>query len=159
LEKGLHQKILFGKKEGEELYCSIEGSASVATVSDSFTATFDKKLDDWREKKLLVFNRFDTEQVRIKSGVNELVFQKGAEEKWSQTVPVKGEIDAEKMQDVLEKLETAEISKYGTESSIASPPAMEIFLSLKDWQDKTTKKHLAFGTVQDNQQQVKNDDY
>jgi hypothetical protein len=159
LEKGLHQKIIFGKKEGEELYCRVEGNPSIATVTDSFTTTFDKKLEDWREKKLVVFNRFDTDEARIKSDGKEYVFQKGAEEKWNQTSPVKGEVDAEKVQDLLEKLETVEIAKYGTESSVSTPGAMEVVLSLKDWQDKVTKKHLTFGPVKDNLQQVKNDDY
>jgi len=45
------------------------------------------------------------------------------------------------------------------EPALPSPPAGEVFLTKKDWKEKTTKKHLAFGPIAENLQQVKNDDY
>jgi hypothetical protein len=158
LEKGLEQKIVFGKKEGNSIYCRLEGTGTTATLSDSFSPIFGKKLEDWREKKLVTFNRFDAEDVRIKSGSQEYFFRKGKEDKWNEERPAKGEIDAEKFQDLLEKLESAEIEKYGDQQNLDSPN-LEIFINLKDWQNKTTKKHLVFGKVEGNQQQVRNDDY
>lgn len=158
LEKGLRQKIIFGKKDGDKIYSRIEGSGTVATVNDSFSTIFAKKLDDWREKKLIVFNRFDAEDFRIKVGGKDYHFKKGKEEKWSQESPAKGEVDEEKVQELMEKLETAEIARFGEKPSIQNP-TMEIFINLKDWQNKITKKHLVFGTVENNQQEVRNDDY
>ena len=159
LEKGLQQKILFGGKEGDQIYCRVEGSSSIAKVSDSFTAYIDKKLDDWREKKLLVFNRFDAEEVRVKTADKEYILKKGKEEKWSQESPQKGELESDKVQDILEKLESAEISTYSDKPNLAIPPVLEVSLTLKDWQDKVSKKHLAFGAVHENLQAVKNDAY
>ena len=37
--------------------------------------------------------------------------------------------------------------------------ALEAWLTLKDWQNSVTKKHLAFGAVEGNLQAVRNDDY
>jgi hypothetical protein len=73
--------------------------------------------------------------------------------------PQKGEVENEKVQNILEKLEVAEISKYGEQSNLGTVPSLEVFLALKDWQEKVTKKHLAFGSVNENLQSVKNADY
>lgn len=158
-EKGLQQKILFGNKEAESVYCLIEGSNVVALVTDSISSMVNKKPEEWREKKLAVFNRFDAEEVKFHALGKDWIFTKGKEENWNEQSPVKAEIESEKFQDVLEKLETAEISSYGTQTALSSPASLEFTASFKDWQDKASKKHLVFGAVKDNLQEVKNDDY
>ena len=158
LEKGLRQKLDFGKT-GEETYCRIEGNPAIAAVGDTLNATFEKKLEDWREKKVLAFNRFDVEEFRVKIGGKEYAFKKGESDKWNQLSPAKGEIEYDQIQSVLEKVESAEISKYGEQTALTAPPSAEISLTMKDWQEKTTKKHLSFGPVEQNLQQIKNDDY
>jgi hypothetical protein len=159
-EKGLQQKVLFGNKEGDQIYCLVEGGSTVALVSDSFSTFFSKRIEDWRERKLLIFNRFDAEEVRIHAQGKDYSFKKaGKEEKWTLESPVKKGIDSEKMQDLLEKLETAEISKYGDKPALDGAPSLEFSATMKDWQDKVTKKHLVFGAAKDNLQEVKNDDY
>lgn len=159
LEKGLQQKIIFGNKDSAQIYSRVEGTPGIAKVSDSFSDTFNKKLEDWREKKLLLFNRFDTEQLKLTTGNQTYVFTKNKEEKWSEQSPQKGEVETDKIQDVLEKLENAEISKYEDRATLEGTPSMDIYLSMRDWQEKLTNKHLAFGALQENQQAVKNDDY
>ncbi len=159
LEKGLHQKIEFGSKQGEQRYCRVEGTTGIAKVTDSLSNLFEKKLEDWREKKLVVFNRFDVTDFRIQTKSGNYTFKKGKEDKWTQESPAKGEVENEKLQDLMEKLETAEISKYGDSTKLEGAPVMEVFLTQTDWQDKTTRKHLAFGEIKENQQAVKNDDY
>jgi hypothetical protein len=159
LEKGLKQKIDFGNKVGDAIYVNVIGSPSLAMVQDSFTTFFDKNLDDWREKKLLVFNRFDVEDVRIKHNGVEYAIRKTGQDQWNMSSPNKGPVDEAKVQSLLEKLETAEIEKYGDQKSLDSQPELEMFLSSKDWQNATTKRHLAFGKVSGEQQAVKNDAY
>jgi Domain of unknown function (DUF4340) len=159
LDKGLQQKILFGNKDNGQIYCEVEGNPGVAKVSDSFSDIFNKKGDEWREKKLLIFNRFDAEQIRVKSGNQQYAFTKNKEEKWSEQSPQKGDVDTDKIQEVLEKLENAEISKYGDKTSLTVPPSLEISLTMRDWQEKITNKHLAFGPAEGTDQSVKNDDY
>jgi hypothetical protein len=159
LEKGLKQKIDFGNKIGEQIYVSIVGSPSLALVQDSFTTFFDKKLDDWREKKLIVFNRFDVEDVRIKHQGVEYSIRKTGQDNWNMNSPFKGPVKDEKVQGLLEKLETAEIEKYGDQKSLDSPAELEIFLVSKDWQNVQTRRHLQFGKVTGEQQSVKNDAY
>jgi hypothetical protein len=158
LEKGLRQKLDFGKTE-QETYCRIEGNPAIAAVGDTLNATFEKKLEDWREKKVLAFNRFDVEELRAKIAGKEFVLKKGESDKWNQLSPAKGEVEYDKIQSVLEKIESAEISKYAEQTALTAPHSAEIFLTMKDWQEKTTKKHLSFGPVEQNLQQVKNDDY
>lgn len=159
LEKGLHQKITFGNKAASDIYCMVEGSPVVAKVNDAFSSEFDKPLESWREKKLLVFNRFDVEELRVKSEGKEYAFNKGKEEKWSQESPAKGEVADDKVQGIMEKLENAEIDHYGDAAALAGAPGLEVWLTLKDWQNNVTKKHLSFGAVEGNLQAVKNDDY
>jgi hypothetical protein len=158
LEKGLHQKFLFGKASGET-YFRIDGNPMIAAVGDSLNETIDQKLEDWREKKVLVFNRFDAHEVRIQLNGKMYAFQKAETDKWNQLSPAKGEVEYDQMQTVLEKIETAEISKYGEEPKLPSSPVAEVFLTMKDWEEKVTKEHLAFGPVADELQPVKNDDY
>lgn len=159
LEKGLRQKISFGSKDGSDIYCSVEGNPAVAKVNDAFTAAFDKPLGDWREKKMVVFNRFDVEELRIKSEGKEYLFKKGKEEKWTQESPAKGDVEEDKVQGLMEKLENAEIDHYGDAASLTGAPVMEVWLTLKDWQNTLTKKHVAFGATDGNLQSIKNDDY
>jgi hypothetical protein len=158
LEKGLRQKLDFGKTE-QETYCRIEGNPAIAAVGDTLNATFEKKLEDWREKKVLAFNRFDVEEFRAKIAGKEYVFKKGESDKWNQLSPSKGEVEYDQIQSVLEKVESAEISKYGEQTALTATPSAEIFITMKDWQEKTTKKHLSFGALEGNLQQIKNEDY
>lgn len=159
LGKGLQQKILFGNKDNGQIYCRVEGNPGIAKVSDSFSDIFNKKMEDWREKKLVIFNRFDADQVRIKSGNQLYSFTKNKEEKWAEQSPQKGEIETDKLQELLEKLESAEITKYGDRPSLEGAPTLEIFLNMRDWQEKVSTKHLAFGSIQNSLLTVKNDDY
>jgi hypothetical protein len=159
LEKGLKQKIDFGNKVGDAIYVNVIGSPSLAMVQDSFTTFFDKNLDDWREKKLLVFNRFDVEDIRIKHNGVEYAIRKSGQDKWNMSSPNKGPVDDAKVQSLLEKLETAEIEKYGDQKTLDSPPELEVFLASKDWQNAVTKRHLAFGKLNGEQQAVTNDAY
>src|SRR5262249_35115000 len=152
------QKINFGKKESDQIYAQVEGG-SIASVADAFSTYFDKKLEDWREKKLIIFNRFDSNELLMKSGGKEYHLKKGTEDKWTEESPAKGEVDGEKVQNLLENLETAEIAKYADKPGITGAAPLEIVVSLKDWQDKVTKKHLVFGQVEANQQLIQNDDY
>lgn len=158
-EKGLQQKIFIGKDQNNQYFCRVEGNPSIAAIDDSLATFFDKKLEDWREKKVVVFNRFDAEEVRVKSVDKEYLFRKGKEEKWMEESPVKGEIDGEKVLGLLEQLENAEITKYGDQLELDGAPVMEVFITLKDWQDKVTTKHLSFGAPQEDLQPVKNTDY
>lgn len=159
LEKGLKQKIDFGNKLGEQIYVRVEGNPSLALVSDSFSTFFGKKLDEWREKKLIVFNRFDVEDIRIKQQGVEYALRKAKEDSWNMNSPAKGPVDAEKVQGLLEKLEQAEIEKYGDQKTLSGSPVLEIFLGSKDWQNVEMRRHLAFGAVSGEQEPVKNDAY
>lgn len=159
LDKGLMQKVQFGNKQADQIYCRVEGNPSLALVQDSFSPFFEKDLDGWREKKLVVFNRFDVEEMRIKSAGKEYVFKKGEEEKWRIEGPEKGEVDAEKVQALMEKLEMADILKYGEKASLESAPVLEISMTAKDWQNVITKRNLRFGPVAGEQQPVQNDSY
>lgn len=158
LEKGLRQRFNIGKTE-EETYCRVEGSPTIATIGDTLDSSLEKKMEDWREKKVLVFNRFDTEELTAKIGGTQYSFKKGESDKWAQLSPAKGEVEYDQIQAVLEKIETADIVKYGDQPGLPGPAAAEISITLKDWQDKITKKHLAFGTVTEDAQPVKNDDF
>ena len=159
LEKGLKQKIDFGNKIGDQIYVNVTGSSSLAMVQDSFSTFFDKKLDDWREKKLIIFNRFDVEDIRIKHQGVEYSMRKIGQDSWNMNSPFKGPVKDEKVQSLLEKLETAEIEKYGEQKSLDTQPDLEVFLVAKDWQNVQTRRHLAFGKVTGEQQPVKNDAY
>ncbi|HEY7161856.1 MAG TPA: DUF4340 domain-containing protein, partial [Acidobacteriota bacterium] len=159
LEKGLKQKIDFGNKVGEQIYVHVEGNPSLAMVSDSFSTFFSKKVDDWREKKLVVFNRFDVENVRIKQKNVQYDFSKGKEDSWTMNSPEKGPVDADKVQAVLEKLELAEIDKFGDQKSLAAEPVLQVDLSSKDYQGVQSRRSLAFGPKEGDQQPVKNDSY
>ncbi len=149
----------FGNKDGDQIYCRVEGNSGIAKVSDSFSSTFAKNLEDWREKKLVIFNRFDTEKVRIIAAGKDYQLSKNKEENWSEQSPDKGEIDTDKIQDLLEKLENAEINKYTETAALEGPGSLEVFLSMRDWQDKVTTRHINFGKVDGNTQSAKNDDY
>jgi Domain of unknown function (DUF4340) len=158
-EKGLQQKILFGKDQNAQYFCQVEGSPSIAAIDSSLSTYFEKKMDDWRQKKVAAFNRFDAEELRVKSADKEYRFKKGKEEKWTEESAAKGEVEGEKLLGLLEQLENAEVSKYGDQSNIEGTPVLEVFINLKDWQDKTTTKHLIFGTPQGDVQPIKNADY
>ena len=159
LEKGLKQKIDFGNKVGEQIYVRVEGNPSLAMVSDSFSTFFNKKVDDWREKKLVVFNRFDVENVRIKEKTVQYDFSRAKEDSWTMNSPEKGPVDTDKVQAVLEKLELAEIDKFGDEKSLTGEPVLQVDLSSKDWQGAQSHRILTFGPVAGDQQPVKNDAY
>jgi Domain of unknown function (DUF4340) len=158
-EKGLEQKIAFGKDQNNQYFCRVEGNPSISAIDSSLSTYFDKKLDDWREKKVVVMNRFDAQELKVKIADKEYLFKKGKEEKWNEESPAKGELDGDKVLSVLEQLENAEINKYGDKPNIDDAPVMEVFVTLKDWQDKIAMKHLSFGAPEGDLQPIKNADY
>jgi hypothetical protein len=158
-EKGLQQKIAFGKDQNNQYFCRVEGNPSISQIDTSLSTYFDKKLDDWREKKMVVMNRFDAQELKVKIGDKDYLFKKGKEEKWTEESPAKGELDGDKVLAVLEQLENTEITKYGDKPNIDGSPVMDVSITLKDWQDKITTKHLTFGTPQGDLQPIKNADY
>jgi hypothetical protein len=108
---------------------------------------------------MLVFNRFDAEELRVKIDGKEYSFKKGESDKWLQLSPAKGEVEYDQIQSVLEKIESAEIVKYGDQPNLPGAAVAELFITQKDWQDKLTKKHLAIGSATADTAPVKNDDY
>ncbi len=158
-EKGLQQKMYFGKDQNGQYFCRVEGNPSIAAIDSSLSTYFEKKLEDWREKKIIVFNRFDAEELQVRTAGKEYLFKKGKEEKWMQESPAKGELDGEKVLSLLEQLENAEISRYGESLSINETPAMEVTIHLKDWQDKVTTRRLVFYPELGDVQPIKNADY
>jgi len=77
-------KILLGKDTpvGYNSYLQIEGSKKVVIVSKSLKNTFDKKISDLRNKKILSLAQHEVNEVEINTPKENIVFKKEKNDTW-----------------------------------------------------------------------------
>jgi hypothetical protein len=113
--------LLFGSDDftGNQVYVQLQGSPDIYLTSDYLFNSADKELKDWRNKKVLTFDRNQVQNIEItrteRPRPSEQIKLKKQGEKWLLEQPIQEAADEGAVSSLLSTLESAEAQKFVTE--------------------------------------------
>ncbi|HEK85098.1 MAG TPA: DUF4340 domain-containing protein [Candidatus Aminicenantes bacterium] len=155
-------------KKGEKLIASSSLSKKIIEIDNQILTDLNKKIDDWREKKVANFNSWEVTSISIKrvnqiiAANKEKVTEKGKEEeKWQlQAEGNKKELaDESKIESVLRKLEYLEASGFIDQPTNLSDygldkPEIEIIIKSQPQDQEAQEIRLLLGKDDKTKKQV-----
>lgn len=110
-KNGKSQEILFGDDvpAGSLVYARLENSPKVYTVSSSVKTSFDKSLNDLRDKRLLTFDSNQLSRIELISGKSDVEFGKNNNNEWQILKPQPYRADSFQVEELLRKLTDAKM--------------------------------------------------
>ncbi len=108
---GTVNKVLFGSDtpSGSDSYARLESKPAVYTVISSTKSTFDKSVNDLRDKRLLPFNQDKLTAVSVTSKGPSFEFGKNGQSEWQITKPKPMRADTSQVDDLVRKLKDAKM--------------------------------------------------
>ena len=111
-------RLLVGDKSpvGSNAYAMREGDSEVLLLSTNLAKQFDKKLLDFRQKKIFTFQRDDVERVRVFHGTDlafDLVREEGT---WRLSNPIQARASEEGVNKILNKLTGLRVQSFDAEA-------------------------------------------
>jgi hypothetical protein len=118
LKGGKTTKLLLGSDTpaGTGLYAKLEGDPKVYTVPSFTKASFDKTVNDLRDKRLLTFNQDKLTAVSITGNGPTYEFGKNAQGDWQITKPKPMRADSLQVDDLVRKLKDAKMDLTSAKS-------------------------------------------
>ena len=154
-----NQEIIFSlHKKDETVYVTTSISTKIVTAEAQVLTDIEKKVEDLREKQVLVFNSWEASKVSVKKGDLALTVGKDKDNKWLFEGAAKEEADGSRVETFIRKIESleavefidspADLQTYG----LAQPQA-EIAVWTKDG-EKEKEFRLLVGTEDPEKKQV-----
>ncbi|MEP6715962.1 MAG: DUF4340 domain-containing protein [Terriglobia bacterium] len=108
---GAVTKLLLGgdTPSGSDTYARVDGKAPVYTIASSTKATFDKSVNDLRDKRLLPFNQDKVTAISVTSKGPAFEFGKNGQGEWQITKPKPMRADSIQVDDFVRKLKEAKM--------------------------------------------------
>ncbi len=115
-------QLLVGAKSpvGYNCYAMIEGEKNVVLASTDLGTQFDKKLYDFREKKLFEFKREDVERIAVEKQGGKLFEVEKKGERWDMVFPFKARVSETELNKILNKLTGLRADTFEDEDSTHS---------------------------------------
>jgi hypothetical protein len=108
-----NQEIVFSlHKQDDTVYATNSLTSKIVAAEGQVLTDLEKKPDDLREKRVLVFNSWEADKVHLKKGGLELTVSKDADNKWSFEGPAKEEADGSKVETFVRKVESLEAAAF-----------------------------------------------
>jgi len=113
---GKTQDILFGDDvpTGSSVYARVNSSPKVYTVFSSTKSSFDKSLNDLRDKRLLTFDSNQLTNIDLTSGKSNIEFGKNNQNEWQIVKPQPYRADNFQVEELLRKLTDAKMDLSGS---------------------------------------------
>ncbi|RPI26145.1 MAG: DUF4340 domain-containing protein [Acidobacteria bacterium] len=108
--------VLLGADDftGNQVYVQLQGKPDVYLTSDFLFTSADKELKDWRNRKVLLFDRNQAQNIEINRGSDQIKLKKQGE-KWVLEQPIQETADEGAVNSLLSTLESAEAQKFVSE--------------------------------------------
>jgi Domain of unknown function (DUF4340) len=121
LKGGAVDKVLFGSDtpSGSDTYVKVDGKPSVYTVFSSTKSSFDKSVNDLRDKRLVPFDSDKVTAVTVTTKGQPFTFGKNAQGEWQITKPSPMRADISGVDDLVRKLKDAKMDTAGDEKKAA----------------------------------------
>lgn len=122
---GKTQSILFGDDvpTGSLVYASVNSSPKVYTVFSSTKSSFDKSLNDLRDKRLLTFDSNNLTSIQLISGKTDIEFGKNNQNEWQIVKPQPYRADNFQVEELLRQLTDAKMDLSGSADDIKKTDA------------------------------------
>ncbi|MEE8348622.1 MAG: DUF4340 domain-containing protein [Acidobacteriota bacterium] len=114
LEAGPEQKtLLIGNDDfsGNSMYVHLEGGSTVFLTSRNLSASLDKELFEWRDKKILAFDRPQVQAIELNNDEGTIRLKRYDEE-WFMESPLQERADQGKVTGLLSTVEFAEVQEF-----------------------------------------------
>lgn len=110
-KNGKTEKLLFGDDvpTGSSVYAQVAGARKVYAVSSSLKSSFNKDLNDLRDKRLLTFDSANVSRVELTSAKSDIEFGKVNQTDWQILKPQPFRADSFQVEDILRKLADAKM--------------------------------------------------
>jgi hypothetical protein len=110
-KSGKTDKLLFGDDvpTGSSVYAQVAGDKKVYLVSSSLKSSFNKELNDLRDKRLLTFDSTQVSRVELVSPKSDIEFGKVNQTDWQIVKPAPYRADSFQVEDILRKLSDAKM--------------------------------------------------
>jgi hypothetical protein len=158
-----NQEIVFSlHKQDDTVYATTSLSTKIITAEDRVLADIEKKVEDLREKQVVVFNSWEARRLRIKKGDLSLVVAKDEDGKWHFDDASKEEADRSKVETFIRKVESLEASEFIDSPAdlrtygLAEPQAEVTVWIKEDEKDKDYTILVGETNAEKNQAVVKN---
>lgn len=99
-------------KKDDSVYATSSASPKIIRVADSILSDLEKEPGDLREKSVAEFYTWEVRKLQIRKGEVALTLTKDEEENWQSDIPEIKEIDKEKVQSFLRKMEALEAEEF-----------------------------------------------
>jgi flagellar basal body-associated protein FliL len=154
-----NQEIIFSlHKQDETVYATTSISTKIVTAEGQVLADIEKKLEDLREKQVVVFNSWEASKVRIKKGELSLTVGKDKDNKWLFEGAAQDEADGSRVETFIRKIESLEAVEFidspaDLEANGLAQPQAEVTVWTKD--GETEKEfQILVGTEDPEKKQV-----
>lgn len=118
-----NQEVTFTlHKDGDKVYATTSLSSKIIEAESQVLTDIEKKVEDLREKQVVVFNTWEVTKVEVKKADLALVVAKAKDDKWFFESPAKEEADGSKVETFIRKIESLEASEF-----IDSPAGLETY--------------------------------
>ncbi|MFZ2053263.1 MAG: DUF4340 domain-containing protein [Candidatus Aminicenantales bacterium] len=108
-----NQEIVFSlHKQDDTVYATTSLSTKIVTAEERVMTDIEKKVEDLREKQVVVFNSWEASRLRIKRGDLSLSIGKDEERKWRFEDAEKEEADGSKVETFIRKVESLEAVEF-----------------------------------------------
>lgn len=116
--QGKEKVLLVGNDEytGTQIYAQFQNDSKVYLTSDSLFTTADKDVMQWRNKKVLAFERDQVRAVEIERGAEKIALKKEGDQ-WALTSPLQEGADRDTVSGLLSALELAEAQAFVAEKA------------------------------------------
>jgi hypothetical protein len=147
----------FLHKEEDKVYVTTSLSPKIILAEGQVITDLEKKVEDVREKAVVVFNSWEAEKVRLKKGDVVLTATKNAEDKWLFEDGGK-EADKSKIETFIRKIESMEATEFidapaALQGYGLDPPQIEVTVWTKSG-EKLQEFQVIFGAEDQEKKQV-----
>jgi Domain of unknown function (DUF4340) len=154
-----NQEIVFSlHKQDETVYATTSLSNKIVTADAQVLTDIDKKVEDLREKQVVVFSSWETNKVSVKKGDLALTVAKNKDNKWIFEGASPEEADSSRVETFIRKVESLEAVEFidspaGLPTYGLDPPQAEVILWTKDG-EKTSEFKVLVGNEDQEKKQV-----
>ncbi len=115
-KNGKTERIAFGDDvpTGSSVYADLNSSPKVYSVLSSTKTSFDKQLNDLRDKRLLTFDTNQVTRIELVSGKSDIEFGKNNQNEWQIVKPQPYRADNFQVEELLRKLGDAKMDLSGS---------------------------------------------
>jgi hypothetical protein len=108
-----NEEVIFSlHKQDDTVYATSSVTSKIVSAEGQILTDLEKKPEDLREKHVLIFNSWEADKVRLKTGGLELTAVKDADNKWTFESPAKEEADGSKIETFIRKVESLEAASF-----------------------------------------------